>query len=462
MKRRNLALMAGASAAALKFGMPRARAAAEPSLLTTTLTPMGGERAGNADGSIPAWTGGFTTLPAGWQPGVAQPMPDFFASEQPVVVIDASNMAEHADRLSEGTMAMMTKYGFSIKIYPTHRTACAPQWVYDNIAANVTRAVPSPKGITWGFRNAYGGIPFPIPDTSDPFMAGAQIIWNHNARWWGYSYQSNTYSIVINDGVPVVSALSYEQSNYPYYDQTGSLATYSGLISQQIATQNAPANIRGQQIDSWIYSDPSAHAEDVWEVLQGQGRIRKAPEVSYDTPSQYLDGVTNYDEYYGFNNSLQKYLWKYITKKEMYIPYNCNGMVLVPYQNVLMPHFANPDIVRWELHRVWQVEATLAPGERNVLARRMLYVDEDTFTCAVVDAWDANGNLFHINHSYQSCRPDVPGSMWMNDAIYNLQTDDYAMASGSFNEQASPSIIWNKPYPESDYNPEVMTANSQY
>jgi hypothetical protein len=460
MKRRKLALMAGASAVALNIRISKARAAADPSLLTTTLTPLGSERAGNADGSIPAWTGGYTTLPSGWQPG--QSMPDFFADDQPVVVIDSSNMAEHADRLSEGTMAMMKKYGFSIKVYPTHRTACAPQWVYDNIAKNATAAQPVAKGITWGFTNAYGGIPFPIPDTSDPLMAGAQIIWNHNARWWGYSFESTPYSIVVNNGAPVVSAYSQTQYTFPYYDQGGSLATYSGLISKQIAMQLAPANIRGQQIDSWIYSDPSQHPEDVWEVLQGQGRIRKAPEVSYDTPSQFLDGVTNYDEYYGFNNSLQKYQWKYITKKEMYIPYNNNALANAPYQQALLPHFVNPDLVRWELHRVWVVEATLAPGERNVLARRMLYVDEDTYTCAFVDAWDANDNLFHVNHVYQWVRPDAPGSMYFNNAIFNLQTDDYAVASGPFNEQAHPSVYFDKHFPETDFNPEVMTANAQY
>ncbi len=460
MKRRRLALMAGASAAALKFGASKARAAADPSLLTTTLTPLGSERAGNADGSIPAWTGGFSTLPAGWQPG--QSFPDFFADDQPVAVIDASNMAQHADRLSEGTMAMMTKYGLSIKVYPTHRTACAPQWVYDNIAANVTRAQPAAKGINWGFDNAYGGIPFPIPDTSDPYLAGGQIVWNHNARWWGTSYESGPYNIVVNNGSPTISAYSQQQQINPYYDQNGSLETFSGLISKQIAMQLSPANIRGQQIDAWNYTDPSIHPQDVWEVLQGQGRIRKAPEVSYDTPSQFLDGVSNYDEYYGFSNSLQEYNWKYITKKEMYIPYNNNALANAPYQQALSPHFVNPDVVRWELHRVWQVEATLAPGERNVLARRMLYVDEDTYTCAVVDAWDANGNLFHVNHAYQWVRPDAPGSMYLNNSVNNMQTDDYTLVSGPLNEAAHPSVYFNKVFPDTDFNPQVMVANAQY
>jgi hypothetical protein len=146
----------------------------------------------------------------------------------------------------------------------------------------------------------------------------------------------------------------------------------------------------------------------------------------------------------------------------MYIPYNNNALANGPYQQALLPKFMNPDVVRWELHRVWVVEATLAPGERNVLARRMLYVDEDTYTVAFVDAWDANDNLFHVNHVYQWVRPDMPGSAYFNNTIYNLQTDDYAVVSGPFNEQAHPSVYFNKQFAETDFNPEVMVANSQY
>jgi len=38
----------------------------EAAKLGTTLTPVGAEKAGNADGSIPAWTGGIPKTPAQW------------------------------------------------------------------------------------------------------------------------------------------------------------------------------------------------------------------------------------------------------------------------------------------------------------------------------------------------------------------------------------------------------------
>ncbi|MDH5620134.1 MAG: DUF1329 domain-containing protein, partial [Gammaproteobacteria bacterium] len=44
------------------------------------LTPVGAERAGNAAGTIPAWTGGLDKLPAGYVEG--QPLLDPFPNEQ--------------------------------------------------------------------------------------------------------------------------------------------------------------------------------------------------------------------------------------------------------------------------------------------------------------------------------------------------------------------------------------------
>lgn len=186
MKRRTFGLLAGSSMAALNAGRPALAQSAPASTLGAGLTPMGSEQAGNEDGSIPAWTGGMTTLPAGLQPN--DYVPELFPNEQPVVVIDSSNMAEYAPMLAECVMALMTKYGFKIKVYPTHRTAAMPQYVYDNIAKNNGNArfvKRDPVGGRFGFENAYGGIPFPVPDVSDPLVGGAQIMNNFIGAWYG-------------------------------------------------------------------------------------------------------------------------------------------------------------------------------------------------------------------------------------------------------------------------------------
>jgi len=177
MKRRKFGLMAGSSLAALagaasSSGVKPASAQTsnpDPSLLKTTLTPMGSERAGNADGSIPPWTGGVTAPPLG--PNDPQDVP-MFEDEAMLYKIDASNMAQYSGLLSDGVKLLMTKFGFWIRVFPTHRTHALPQYVYDNNALNVTRASLDPNGGRLGFNGAYGGTPFPIVNTDDPYVGG--------------------------------------------------------------------------------------------------------------------------------------------------------------------------------------------------------------------------------------------------------------------------------------------------
>jgi hypothetical protein len=460
MKRRVFGLLAGTSLAALKCGAAKAQTGRDASLLSTTLTPFGAVRAGNADGSIPAWTGGYTTLPSGWQPG--QYMPDFFADEPAVVTINAGNMAQHADKLSDGTMAMMTKYGYSIKVYPTHRTAGAPQWVYDNTAKNCTTAQLDPAGGRLGFSNAYGGVAFPIPDTSDPLAAGAQIIWNHEVRWQGQASAIVVQSWVINGGAPSLSAQTLESNIFPYYQQNGSLASYSGILNKQQGVIQGPPQLIGEAVASWYYSDPFKQGTQAWELLSGQGRVRRAPEFTFDTPSTFADGLVGYDEYQGFGASLEEYDWKFIEKKELYVPYNNNGLSGATPQEIFGPHFMNPDLVRWELHRVWVVEATLHPGKRNVLARRRFYVDEDNWTICATDAWDANGSLYHVHFTYNVVRPDVPGTIQISEVVHNMQNDNYVTPIGVFNQKAHPGLSYYDTLPEQRFDPQNMAAASQY
>jgi hypothetical protein len=457
MKRRKFGLLAGASAAAAKLGSTPAlaQAAADPTLLTTTLTPYGAERAGNADGSIPAWTGGITTPPAGWQEG--QSMPDIFADEQPTLTIDASNMAQYADKLSEGVMAMMTKYGYSIKVYPTHRTAGAPQSVYDNIAQNISRAhLIDPANPQNGFTGGFGGIPFPIPDVSNPLTAGAQIINNHNLRWQGYGFQNREYGYAVNNGGRNLTLLTEVNYDFPYYYRKD----IPTILQREFVPISGPANVNGEVIVVWYYTDETP--QQSWELLQGQGRVRKAPEIAFDTPSSFADGIANYDEYLGFNGQTIKYDWKYIGKKEMYIPYNNNGMFLLPPEQVIKEHFFDPAVVRWELHRVWVVDATLHPGERNVLAHRRFYMDEDTWMIAYSDAWDANGNLYKVNITFPNLRPDLPGVVFGTSQIANLQTGDFATPSGVWDEKARPSFKFLPGFPDSTFDPTNMAAAAQY
>jgi hypothetical protein len=378
------------------------------------------------------------------------------------LIINASNMTQYADNLSEGVMAMMTKYGYSIKVYPTHRTACAPQWVYDNIAKNCVTAQLEAGGGRLGFNNAYGGTPFPIPDTSDPLAAGAEIIWNHETRWQGEAIQYSSTGWVVSGGSPILSNAVPNFWRYPYYDKNGSLATFKGFINQEFDPLTGPPNLVGEEVIEWLHTDPYKYPDQIWELLNGQARVRRAPELNFDTPSSFADGLANYDEYYGFVDSLEKYDWKFLEKKEVYIPYNNNGLFLPPVDQVFLPHFVNPDLVRWEKHRVWVVEATLHPGERNVLARRRFYVDEDRWAIALTDAWDADNALYHVQTTFNIVRPDLPGTVLFGPVVYNLQKNQYVALAGPWNSKADPTLKFPSSLPDSMFDPENMAASAQY
>ena len=466
MNRRKFGIVGASSLGALAAYMNDIRpalAAVDPDQLKTTLMPLGGERAGNADGSIPAWNGGLTEMPTGWDPNQNGLMPDFFASDAKIVSIDASNMAQYQDRLSVGTMQMMTKYGFRIDVYPTHRTAAAPQWVYDNTYKNATSAQMNSNGAKYGFTGAYGGAPFPILDP-DPNVAGAQVIWNHQTRWQGVAWTRNEANYTVDsNGTLSLSAGQRQFVRYPYYQPDGSAANYDGLYIQSYTKYLAPADNMGQEFLDYQPTNMYADPERIWTYLPGQGRVRQEPDMTYDTPAPGLSGYINQDEYDIFRGAMDRYDWKLIGKKELYVPYNNNKLYQATARQGHGQHFINPDYLRWELHRVWVVEATLAPGKRNVMAKRRFYVDEDTWTILLGDTWDAQGNYWHFGVTTMENRPDIPaGALISTTVIADLQANHYLSAVGIWNESPyNQPILLGSP-PIQLFDPRNLAAQAQF
>src|SRR5262249_37452572 len=103
--------------------------------LGKSLTPVGAERAGNKDGTIPEWTGGITQPPAGYKVGMHHPDP--YASDKPVFTIDAKNYKQYAEKLGAGQVAMFEKYpNWKMVVYPTRRSASFPERTYEMTIKN--------------------------------------------------------------------------------------------------------------------------------------------------------------------------------------------------------------------------------------------------------------------------------------------------------------------------------------
>ncbi len=422
----------------------------EANLLKTELTPVGAERAGNKDGTIPAWTGGYTTPASGWHPG--QVRPDPFAQEKPLFAITPANLASYADKLPEGQKELFRRHAdYRMDVYPTHRSAAFPQSVYDSIARNAVQAHAAPSGIAYGVEGAAGGIPFPIPKT------GMEAVWNHLLAFWGAARQVriSTYVAAPNGRIELASTYS-ETADFPYYAAGATPASVGGYYFKTRHIGAAPPSHVGESYLAWQPLDTTRYKFTAWRLIPGERRVRRAPSISYDIPDPDASGFENLDEYYIYFGGPDRYDFKLLGKKEMYIPYNNNRFYTRKSSEVMKPLHANPDALRYELHRVWVVEGTLAPGKHHIAPRRRLYIDEDTWLAVYADSWDENGKLWKFGEGTMYLMPDIPAVILGSQFVYDFVLGGYVYG---FALDGVPYAI-TAPHPANTYSPDVLAATA--
>jgi hypothetical protein len=447
MKRTLLAAACAALLPLLPMATTAAVTADEAAKLKTTLTPLGAERGANKDGSIPAWDGGLTKPAAGYRNG--DPRPDPYPNDKPLLQINAKNMDQHAARLSDGVKALMKKYpDFRIDVYPTRRSAAAPQYVYDNTFRNATRAKLVDNG--QGVEGAFGGIPFPIPKD------GYEAILNHRLAWTGVTVQTPLRVWVMTaDGKRSMASGGVQTWWRPYYDPNLAAEKFDGYYMLGKFATTEPGSKAGEAILAHDGLN-AATPRGLWQYLVGQRRVRKAPSVGYDTPDAVTSGIGLFDEAFNLFGPIDKHELKLVGKKELYIPYNNNRAALAKVADLVTPQTLNPAQVRWELHRVWEVEATLAAGKRHVAAKRRYYLDEDSWQIILFDGWDAKGDLWRTNFTLTLTAPDIPAVlgqvMWGG---YDLQTGAYYL-NVAFNELSTQLKVLPA-LPRSFFSPEELS-----
>jgi len=427
--------------------------AAEAQRLHGPLTPLGAERAGNADGSIPAWTGGLAQPAPGYHQG--DPRPDPFAGEHKLFTITAANVAQYAKYLPEGAQALFRAMpDVTMNIFPTHRTAAYPQSVYDNVFANATRAHAAPEGIAYGVAGAAGGVPFPIPRN------GTEIVWNHLLSFWGVAREVHVRTYVgAADGSVDLTAGYREITDFPYYYPGATPGTFGAYYFKTRRIQDAPASRAEQAYTAWQPIDTARDRYIAWRLLPGEHRVRKAPSLSYDTPDADASGLEALDDYYLFFGGPDRYIFTILGKREMYVPYNNNRLYLLPASASIGPHHEIAASLRYELHRVWVVEGVLAPGKHHVAPRRRLYIDEDTWQVVYSESWDEDGKLWKFGHATMYLMPDVPAVVVGTQFVYDLLLGGYAadfVFAGDRNQyKVTP------PHPPDIFSAESLAASAQ-
>ena len=401
--------------------------AAEADKLGKSLTPMGAEMAGNADGSIPAWK------PLAKNAGTVDSkgfLSDPYASEKPLFTITAQNVDQYKDKLAPGQYAMFKRYPetFKMPVYPSHRGATVPDDVFAAIRKNATTTTLVAGGN--GLENFQTAIPFPIPKD------GLEVIWNHITR-----YRGGSVTRLVTQATPQANgsySLVYFQDQFVFRDKMKDYdpANPGNVLFYFKQKVTAPARLAGTVLLVHETLDQVKEPRKAWVYATGQRRVRQAPQVSYDGPGTAADGLRTSDNLDMYNGAPDRYDWKLEGKKEMYIANNSYKIdsPTLKYADILKAGHINQDLTRYELRRVWHVVATLKPGQRHIYAKRDFFIDEDTWQAAVIDHYDGRGQLWRVAEAHAEDYYDKQVPWYALETLYDLQSGRY-LALGMKNEE---------------------------
>jgi len=396
--------------------------------LGADLTPNGAETAGNKEGTIPTWTGGLTKPPAGWKP--EQGYVDPFKEEKPLLRIDAKNLEEHKDKLSPGLQALIKKYPtFYLNVYPSHRTFAQPKEIYD--ATKKVAATAKLNGLS--IEGYVGpGTPFPVP------KSGLEAMYNHTTRYFGSLKTCRDWLPVRGNGEYYRVGFCEDNVQGQNMDprQDGAIFSFFGFY-------DAPDTLVGT---IYLVHDPvdfTKAGRQAWIYNAGQRRVRRAPDLAYDNIDDGTEGMRTTDDYWGFQGAMDRYEFKLVGKKEMYVPYNAYRQQdpALKYKDMVDKGHIKSELQRFELHRVWVVEGTLKSGISHVLPKRTYYIDEDSQTIVLADGYDGRGNLWRV-YTYPLVQAYDAGVMFQAPFVtHDLSNGNY-MVTALTNERKQPAYSW--------------------
>lgn len=417
--------------------------------LDQDLTPLGSERAGNADGTIPAWTGGITSPPAGFQKGTHHINP--YAGEQPLFTITRDNMAQYADRIAGPQKALLEKYGdtFKMNVYKSHRSCAQPDFVYEANRKNALtgQIVDSGNGVD----NAFMGKPFPIPNS------GYEVLWNHFLGFANHKIQRQFAAVIPTASGSYTKYSAQDDAIVRWNDPKFTTASdLDNIFALYILHTLEPTRVAGNVILVHETLNRLSDPRKAWQYSPGTRRVRRAPNIAYDNPGTNSDGATTSDSFGGYNGAPDRYTWTLKGRQEAYIPYNNYDLYSdnLSYDEIINPRHINTDHVRYELHRVWQLEANLKPSTRHVYQRRVFYQDEDTWGIVSAELYDARGELWRVQEQYPIVFYDVPVCGSSMGGAFDFTNGRYILV-GMINEE-EPINFYASQLNEDRYTPQTI------
>lgn len=410
--------------------------------LGNELTPLGGEKAGNKDGSIPAWTGGLTKLPVGTDLTKARPNP--YGADKPLFTITGTNAEQYKDMLAPGQLTLLQRYpSYKMIVYPSHRSTGYPDAVNSLVRKEAATADFNADGALVGVD--VSPTPFPIPKN------GREAMINHVLRYRGETVKKSTAEFPVQ----VDGKFTPTRRNEEIIWASGFQPHVPGRLYAFRTKWDAPSSIAGEAVLVLEPTDQGTQPRQAWVYNPGSRRVLRAPEIGNDSPHPGGDGLATSDDYEGFNGSTERYNWKLVGKREMIISYNNFKLAdrSLKYSEIIKPATLNQDLVRYELHRVWVVEATLKPGKPHIYGKRVYFLDEDSWQIAHGDLYDGRGDLWRVFEGHAMQFAEAPSQYYAGTVQYDLQSRRY-FASYMMNEEAP--IQFNVPLRTADFTSDAL------
>lgn len=308
-------------------------------------------------------------------------------ADSPKYSVDGSNYAEYADKLSPGQLAMFTSYPdtYRIDVYESSGACGVPE---DIAAISETNGTMINDNEGFEVPNV-GQIPFPNPSHPQHY------VWNFrmNASWQAAVYRIGTSANVQADGAIIVGQ---QETNVTFPRNPNAVSQYADKNIYAMFMQKNLGPPRSAGVTTLVHDfiDSYVQPRKAWQYNPATRRVRRAPDITYDTVLLAGGGIVVVDQYGGFNGAQDKYDWSFEGKKKMYVPMNNDALANNAIETTHTVNHLNPDYVRYEYRQVSIVHATLKPGQRHLYASRTFYfVDDEYGQLALADMYDGSGGL---------------------------------------------------------------------
>ncbi len=430
---------------ALGFAAMQAHAGARPGeahRLEEDLTPLGAQRAGNQEGTIPQWAGGLKEPPAGYREGEVHADP--FAGDEPLFRITAQNLSGHAARLSPGQRAMFEAYPdtYFMDVYPSRRSATFPLRVYARTAANAASGALAENGE--GVTGVAEGFPFPFPENA------LELMWNHKLKFRGLS-SSRQFNLVAATREGDFQAVTLRIDVLSQYHQPGAtLETIDNRLLYFLQAIESPPRLAGTLLLVHDSVNHVAQPRTAWTYNPSQRRVIRAPNVAYDNPAVATDGLAVSDMADMFNGATDRFDWTLLGRREMFVPYNAYTAHAsdLEFDGLVQAGHLNPALLRYELHRIWVVEARLREGIRHINPRRTYYLDEDSYQILLADHYDERGGLWRFSEAHSIVFYEIP-MLWtsiethhdLHSGRYVSYRQDNRAGPARFDQELTPAMF---------------------